>query len=292
MVKVYVEATGDYSVLERLLPLLDQEHQWWTTNRTIEVNGYYSGKTHQLTHYKVNTDAPRPESYLEDYDTVVFANASGLDLNKTQKAQLYSDIASGAESGHDFSAVRWSKEPLIDTEDTIPAQRFLNTAAIVPVDLNAILYKNEVVLAEFHNKTVKASKNMTDGSSTGLQANATAAKLWAEKAQRRKDAILDVHWCKERKWFYDYNTTAEARSPHWSAAGIFAYWAQIIPTEFLNSKTPLKQRAAGLQESWAGVRYLLDRYNGSLSTTLLETGQQWDFPKSVSHRCDVTKSSI
>lgn len=46
MVRLYVEYTSDRSILERAIPLLIKEHEFWTTNRTVEVNK--NGTTYTL----------------------------------------------------------------------------------------------------------------------------------------------------------------------------------------------------------------------------------------------------
>ncbi|CBQ72773.1 related to trehalase precursor [Sporisorium reilianum SRZ2] len=266
MIDKYIQAYNDTSVLQRFLPLLEREMSYWKTNRTIEFTSPFTNTTHNITHYKVDTSAPRPESYLEDYKTVQNASQSGLELNDTQRATLYSDIASGAESGSDYSAARWSKRPTINLTDTIPAQRFLNTAAQLPVDLNAILFACEQKLSAFY----KISGN-------GTQANATRANYWAQQAQARKEAILDVFWDPSKKFFYDFNTTLGERAPFFTPAGFFPLWAQILPQEFVNESISLDQRRQNLQGVFSGLRYIIDRFNGTLPASLVTTGQQWDF---------------
>lgn len=46
MVRIYVEHTNDTSILERAVPVLKKEWQWWMTNRTVEVTA--DGKTYSL----------------------------------------------------------------------------------------------------------------------------------------------------------------------------------------------------------------------------------------------------
>lgn len=46
MVRLYVEYTDDRSILQRAVPLLIKEHDFWTTNRTVEVNK--NGTTYRL----------------------------------------------------------------------------------------------------------------------------------------------------------------------------------------------------------------------------------------------------
>lgn len=67
MVRIYVEKTNDTQLLERALPLLIKEHEWWTTNRTVEISK--DDRTYSLTLYNVSNTQPRPESYYEDYTT-------------------------------------------------------------------------------------------------------------------------------------------------------------------------------------------------------------------------------
>lgn len=75
------------------------ELKWWATNRTVEVTSSYSNKTYSMAHYAVNNTAPRPESYLEDYIT---GNSDGANFTADQRAALYAELASGAETGTEF----------------------------------------------------------------------------------------------------------------------------------------------------------------------------------------------
>lgn len=47
MVRVYIEHTGDTSILDRAIPLLIKEHEFFTTNRSVSVTAP-DGKTYQL----------------------------------------------------------------------------------------------------------------------------------------------------------------------------------------------------------------------------------------------------
>lgn len=46
MVKTYVDYTNDTDILERALPLLVKEHDFWMTNRTVDVE--LGNKTYTL----------------------------------------------------------------------------------------------------------------------------------------------------------------------------------------------------------------------------------------------------
>jgi alpha,alpha-trehalase len=47
MVRIYVEHTNDTSILDRALPLLIQEHEFWMNNRTVNVTAP-NGQSYQL----------------------------------------------------------------------------------------------------------------------------------------------------------------------------------------------------------------------------------------------------
>ena len=110
-----------------------------------------------MYHYNVTNSAPRPESYLTgrcfkhinffisstacliinlqiiDYIT---ANDPSVQppLNETQRADLYAELASGAESGWDFSMRWFSGSP-----STVKGLVSLNVRSMVGPDLNAII---------------------------------------------------------------------------------------------------------------------------------------------------------
>ena len=172
MVRAYVEYTGDTSVLERFLPTLEKEHAFWMNNRTIDVE--FDGETYTLNHYAVLNNQPRPESYLEDYQTATnscyYSEDSGIiypatPLTDEEIAQLYANLASGAESGWDYSS-RWIANPGDAANDVYFPLRSLNTVELLPIDLNSFLYANEIAIASFYN----------------LTGNSTGAEAWAELA--------------------------------------------------------------------------------------------------------------
>jgi alpha,alpha-trehalase len=148
MLNLYIQETGNTTILAEALPLADIEMKWWDTNRSIEVTSPFTNNTHKVYHYNVfvNT-APRPEGYLEDYET---ANEASPALNETEKEKLYIELASGAESGWDYS-VRWATERIIDLDSQFPILRKLGVVATIPVDLTSLMRGNHaLVRPHFH----------------------------------------------------------------------------------------------------------------------------------------------
>jgi alpha,alpha-trehalase len=133
MLWTYVRAANDTSILARAIPLAEKELAWWRRERSVQVNGQ------ALYRYHVNNSAPRPESYYEDY---LVTNGDDLPsptfYSQSQRNALWAELATGAESGWDYST-RWLKTvPANGTNNTV-ALRTLNIREIVPVDLNSIL---------------------------------------------------------------------------------------------------------------------------------------------------------
>ncbi len=185
MVRAYIEQTNDSSILDRAVPLLIKEHQFWTNNRSVAVKAP-NGKTYQLNRYSVSNTEPRPEAYREDYITAnnqSYYAASGIiypstgSLSESERVAVYAQLASGAESGWDFGS-RWLALPNDAARDVYFPLRSVNINNLVPVDLNSILYWNEVTIAGFLNST----------------GNATAAAAWALLAQERSEAMFALMW--------------------------------------------------------------------------------------------------
>ncbi|RXK36960.1 alpha,alpha-trehalase [Tremella mesenterica] len=277
MLDAYIQETGNLTMLERALPLASAEMLWWYNNRSITVTSPYTGLNRTVYHYSVTNTAPRPEGYQEDYETVMGTTPT---LNDTGKADLYSELASGAESGWDYSA-RWCKQPVINISNNNPALRTLNVRAIVPVDLNSLLAGDHALLANLYEVYANSTNfiNSTDsGNSTGSanstdSSNSTTA-YHRQMASNLSDAILDLHWDPAKSWFYDFNLTSNNRSELYTPAGTIPLWQNITPSEVVGNDTAALSVVSG-------ARYLLGKYPGIPSVaTLLYTGLNWDFPNS------------
>ena len=99
MVKAYYDNTKDIDFVRSCLPILEKEHSFWKSNRSVIVE--HNGKTMQMFRYNARTSQPRPESFKEDLLTMENA---GLQHNEEGQTEIYSNIASAAESGWDFSS--------------------------------------------------------------------------------------------------------------------------------------------------------------------------------------------
>lgn len=283
MVRIYVEYTQNYTLLERALPLLEKEYDFWVTNRTVTLER--AGRNYSLNHYAVENTQPRPESYYEDYVTAnneTYVNEKGEafdvtpSLNDTEKAQLYANLASGAESGWDYSA-RWLKNPFDAVNKSTLPLRSLNTVNILPVELNSILYHNEITIAEFHRHV----------------GNYTAARAWSERAHNRSEAMTTLLWSPEHYSYFDYNLTSSSQNIYTLAdntstplstqgappglqiwfqiSQFYPFWTGAAPESIKNDPSAMRRVFARIEE-------LLEDRNGAIAATNLQTGQQWDEP--------------
>ncbi|KAF7422792.1 hypothetical protein PC9H_010951 [Pleurotus ostreatus] len=248
MLERYITASGDTSILARALPLAERELTWWQENRSVNVTSPTTGRIHTMSHYNVNNTAPRPESYIVDYIT---ANTPELPaLNESQRANLYAELASGAETGWDYTA-RWLREPNTHGDAGL---RTLNVRGTIAIDLNSILYQAHTILADLYS-----------------QADTAAATRHRTAATNLREGILDLCWNATKLAFYDFNLTSNTQSDFFSAAHFYPLWAGIIPDDLLRSP----ENAFG---AFSTVNMVMNRYNGTYPSTFLDTGLQWDAP--------------
>ncbi|CAK7565202.1 MAG: hypothetical protein SEPTF4163_003113 [Sporothrix epigloea] len=284
MIRVYIEHTKDTSVLKRAVPLLIKEHEFWTNNRSVTVKGP-NNKNYTLNRYSVLNNQPRPESYLEDYITASnesYYSTNGSvykenkSLNASQKAALYAQLASGAESGWDYGT-RWLARPNDSVTDTYFPLRSLNINNLLPVDLNSILYWNEVTIGSFLRRT----------------GNATGAAKWTAAANRRSEAMTALMWNETLYSYFDYNISSNGQNVYvprdntssaadeesappgyqvlFDIAQLYPFWTGAAPARLKNN--PLAVKLA-----FARVEAYLKSSAGGIPATNLETGQQWDQP--------------
>ncbi|KAI9566279.1 glycoside hydrolase family 37 protein [Boletus coccyginus] len=249
MLSDYVTTTGDTSILQRGLPSAEAELEWWSTQRTIRVTSPYTGQTYSMAHYAVNNSAPRPESYIDDYMTVHDPTLS-TPLTDSQAAELYSELATGAETGWDYSS-RFQLVPQLGN----PGLRTLNVKNNIPICLNSILYKAHVLLANLYGDS-----------------NATATANHLQVAAGVRAGILDLMWDPSKLAFYDFNLTSNSRNSIFTAATFYPVWNDIIPDEILASQA----NAFGY---FSAVNMVMNKYNGTFPVTFVDwTGLQWDAP--------------
>ncbi|XP_041449193.1 trehalase isoform X3 [Drosophila obscura] len=238
MVKSYVDFTRDDLFAINALDVLEHEFEYFVNNHSVQVKG------HNLAVYRDSSTGPRPESYREDVET-----AENFDTPEA-KEDHYSELKSAAESGMDFSS-RWF---INENGTNVGTLSNLRTRSIVPVDLNAFLYWNAKLIAEFHAKAGNVDK-MTE---------------YEKKAQTLLQGIQEVLWNEEAGCWLDYDMINEKPRDYFvptNLAPLFVKAYNISDTEKISASV---------------LSYIeknkLDTFPGGVPNTLYQTGEQWDFP--------------
>jgi alpha,alpha-trehalase len=225
------------SVYVTFLPALSKEYAFWMEGAdTLEP-----GNAHRrvvrlkdgtlLNRYWDDRDSPREESYREDVATARASNRPAT--------EVYRDLRAGAETGWDFSS-RW----LADGKTLAT----IRTTALVPVDLNSLLFHLETTLAKAYAFSHDADK---------------AAELSAHAALR-KAAILRYLWDPASGVYTDYLWREGMPSGKVTAATLY-------PLFFgLATKSHADRVATVVQAQLLKA--------GGLVTTTVESDEQWDAP--------------
>jgi len=218
------------------LPFLEKEYAFWMTGqehlspqsksfkRVVSADGI-------VNRYWDDHHFPRDEMYAKDLE--LMEHCTG------EPKQIYLDIRAACESGWDFSS-RWCRDPMkLST---------IHTTDLIPVDLNALLFHLEQVLARAYH----------------LQGNAAQNLFYTQQAQQRKNWIQAHCWDDQTGFFRDYDHVQKTQTPSLSLAGLFPLFFKIASDE-------QAQKTAALIE-----RHFLKP--GGVVSTLNTTGEQWDAP--------------
>lgn len=245
MVNVLAEAKGE-KVFVKYLPELEKEYNFWMDGSSNLNNQKAYRRLVKmpdgeiLNRYWDDNATPRPESYREDVKTAEEAVANNPGLTKEE---VYRDLRAGAESGWDFSS-RWLNKNESGEFDLSS----IHTTAIVPVDLNSLLYNLEMIIA-------KAAE---------ISGDSEKSEKFRQNAQNRKNVILKYHWNKETGYFMDYNFKKSEQTYRLSLAGVYPLFFRIASDEQANLVSEK------IEEVFLKP--------GGVVTTPYNTGQQWDAP--------------
>ncbi|MCE5964699.1 alpha,alpha-trehalase [Enterobacter roggenkampii] len=231
-------ATHDSDALKKYRPQMEKEYAYWMDG----VDALQPGQANKrvvklddgavLNRYWDDRDTPRPESWLDDVNTAK--------SNPNRPAtEIYRDLRSAAASGWDFSS-RWMDDP----------QKLgtIRTTSIVPVDLNALMFKMEKLL-------VRASQESGD---------AASASKYETLATARQKAIESHLWNDKEGWYADYDLKSKKVRNQLTAAALFPLY--------------VKAAAQDRAEKVAAATSSRLLKPGGIATTTVNSGQQWDAP--------------
>ncbi|CAD6195854.1 unnamed protein product [Caenorhabditis auriculariae] len=168
----YFQATGDVDLLEKVVPLIEKEFEFWVQHRSINVP-LGDGSSVDMFQYRTEANTPRPESFREDVLTA-------KNMSLPEKRKFFRNIASAAESGWDFSS-RWFKDG--------KSLEKIVTTDIVPVDLNAYICYNMRILAHLHSVLGNPEKH----------------EEWSGRFVAFREQFTKLFYVSEKRGWYDYN---------------------------------------------------------------------------------------
>ena len=237
MVELLATHDGD-EVLKTWLPQMEKEYQYWMEGADTLQPGEANKRVVKLSdgsilnRYWDDSSTPRPESWLADVTTAK--------NNPNRPAtEIYRDLRAAAASGWDFSS-RWMDDP--EQLGTI------RTTTIVPVDLNALMFKMEKMLSRAYQVSGDSAK----------------ASHYDALATARQKAIETNLWNTKEGWYADYDLKTKKVRNQLTAAALYPL--------FVNAAA--KDRA----DKVAAITEARLLKAGGITTTTVKSGQQWDSP--------------
>ena len=237
MVELLAKEKQDQSILASYVPQLEKEYDFWMSGSeklcddliaerrvTAASNGY-------LNRYWDDSDLPRQESHAEDVELAEHCDRDA--------ASLHRDIRSACESGWDFCS-RW-----LEDQNSFSSIR---ASQIVPVDLNAIMYKLESTLAHAHKITN----------------NVKRARFFQDRAIHRKQMIRSLFFDDKEGFFVDLSLPELRPSSALSLAAAFPLFFELATPDQARRVVERIQKEFLMPGGWA--------------STLGNSGQQWDRP--------------
>lgn len=241
MVGRYAEATDSANALVYLDALEAEMAFWMDGADSLRPASAYRRVVRLpdgalLNRYWDDRAEPRPESFREDF---MAAQA----LPERDRAAFYRNVRAAAESGWDFSS-RWMRDPKSLTS--------LETTALVPVDLNCLLYHAE--------RTIAALRRLRNA-----RGDKRVAEEYEARAQARADALRAHAWDVPTGFYYDVRWATGERvtdRPTMAAAAVLYFG--------LATADQAGRVAQRLERDFLKP--------GGFTTTLIKSGQQWDAP--------------
>lgn len=225
-------------VLLKYLPQLTGEYKFWMKGANL-LRPDEPAKEHTVL-------LPNGEIANRYWDELNTPRAEGYaaDLQTHAEASAdpsdhYRHVRGACESGWDFSG-RWFK-------DGFHIQS-IHTCDLLPIDLNCLLWHLEKTLAKAYT----------------LDNKPETAATYEENAAKRQAMIEAVLWNKSEQVYTDYDFVAQQSSGAVTMAMAYPLFCGIASKE--HAELVLNRMEKDFLKA------------GGLVTTLVETGQQWDYP--------------
>jgi alpha,alpha-trehalase len=238
MVMAYAEKEGMNKAV-KYISVLEKEYAFWMN--TSNEDKSIVGQVNRIVQVSDTIVLNRYWDSNNGPRAEAFARELPLakNMDDSTKTAFYKHIRAACESGWDFSS-RW----FADGE----SMESISAANVLPVDLNCLVYNLEASLSVLFEYT----------------RNTERAQLYRNLADSRKANIRTLFWSDSLQYFTDYHFLDEKLTETKTLAGV-------VPLYF---EAATKDQAAKVAETIEN-EFL---QAGGVVTTLVESGEQWDFP--------------
>ncbi len=204
-----------------------------------------------------------PETEVGHYDAVLapYAERAGMDVREYAQAMIAGEIEE-PELVEYFLHDRAVRESGHDT-----SYRLENRAAhLNTVDLNSLLYKYEIDIAETIEKLFDDALPMEDGS-------VERSAVWRKRARERRELMNRLLWNEAQGMYFDYDFVEKQQTGYQSATTFYPLWAKLASPEqaerLLKKALPLFEAPGGIVASTLASR-------GKITPE--RPPKQWDYP--------------
>ncbi len=139
-------------------------------------------------------------------------------------------------------------------------------ADLVTVDLNSLLYKDEIDIANILSNDFGGEVRMKNG-------KVEKASAWLGEAKKRKVLMNKYLWNPKKKMFFDYNFVTGKQSSFVAATTFYPLWAKVATKK---QARDLVEYALPLLEEPGGIVGSTKKSRGPITKDHPQT--QWDYP--------------
>lgn len=216
-----------------------------------------------LSRYDGSGIGPPPEVEPGHFDVVYapYAEKLGMDIRSFEKAYTSGKITI-PELDRYFVHDRAMRESGHDTSYRLEGL----CADLVTVDLNSLLYKIEMDIAQTIEKEFSGVLAFANG-------KVEKSSEWYKRAEKRRELVNCYLWNAERGMFFDYDFVHKRTNTYVSATTFYPLWAGLASREQAAS---LVENALPLLEMPGGIVSSTEESRGPISDK--HPARQWDYP--------------
>jgi alpha,alpha-trehalase len=259
-------------VYERLDPQKEKENKEWL-RRILKsaIKEYWEvwmseprlDKKTMLSRYRPDGKGIPPETEASHFIHVIEPFAKKHNVTVDEFNVLYNDgVIKEPELDEYFLHDRAVRESGHDT-----TYRFEKVCAnLATIDLNALLYKYEMDIAD-------CIRDYLDDDLTDFDEVKQNAQDWLDRAKLRRERIDKYLWNEEESLYFDYDTVKEEQINYESVTSFYALWAGCASPDQAQA---IVKNSLSKFEVLGGLVSGTDKSRGIIS--LERPNRQWDFP--------------